>query len=138
VTAAGDFPGRRVLLAALAYFALVFGAGFALGAIRTLWVVPAIGVRAAELLETPFMVAISFLAARWIVRRLSVPAAAGARLGMGALALVLLLGAEFGFVLSLRGMTLEEYFATRDPVSGTAYYLALLAYAAFPLCVARR
>ena len=39
---------------------------------------------------------------------------------------------------SLRGLTLEEYFATRDPVSGTAYYLALLLLALMPLIVGHR
>ena len=127
----------RTLRAGIEYFVLVFAAGFLLGAIRTLWVVPALGARTAELLETPFMVAISFVAARWVVRRLSVPPGTGTRLAMGGVALALLLCAEFGLVLALRGMTIAAYFATRDPVSGAAYYLALLAFAAFPSFVAR-
>jgi len=59
------------------------------------------------------------LAARWVTRRLAVPSSAGARLGMGTLAGVLLLAAEFALVLPLRGLTLAEYLATRDPVAGT-------------------
>jgi hypothetical protein len=35
------------------YFVLVFAVGFALGAIRTMWIVPRIGARRAELTETP-------------------------------------------------------------------------------------
>jgi len=35
------------------YFVLVFGAGFGFGTIRTLWIVPRIGTRMAELTETP-------------------------------------------------------------------------------------
>ena len=56
------------------------------------------------------------------VLRLSVPMMWSARLEMGCMALVLMLIAEFGFVLWIRGLSIKEYFATRDPVSGTAYY----------------
>ena len=42
-----------ILKAGVLYFALVFGAGFVLGTIRTLWVVPRVGTRKAELMETP-------------------------------------------------------------------------------------
>ena len=123
--------------AGLAYFALVFGAGFVLGPLRILLLVPRVGERAAELLELPVMVGICWLAARWVTRRFAVPASRGARLGMGALAGALLLAAEFALVLPLRGLTLAEYFATRDPVSGTAYYLAVLLMALMPLLVRR-
>jgi len=128
----------RVLKAGLLYFALTFGAGFVLGSLRILLLVPRIGARAAELAETPLMIAISWFAARWVVRRLDVPLAARPRLGMGLLALALMLVAEFALVLRLRGLTLEEYFATRDPVSGAAYYSALVLLALMPLIVDRR
>lgn len=60
----------RVLIRGSLYFALVFAVGFALGAVRVLWLVPRLGERAAELLEAPFMLAASFFFARWVVRRL--------------------------------------------------------------------
>jgi hypothetical protein len=59
-----------ILKAGVLYFALVFGAGFVLGAIRTLWIAPRLGTRLAELMETPIMLVITILAARWTVRRL--------------------------------------------------------------------
>ena len=117
------------------YFALVFAAGFVLGAIRTLWVVPRIGTRKAELLEMPIMLAVTIFAARWTVHRLNVPLATSARLGMGSVALLLMLVAEFGFVLRLRKLTLREYFATRDPVTGPVYYAMLLILATLPLII---
>jgi hypothetical protein len=49
-----------------------------------------------------------------------------------------LVAAEFGFVLLVRGISLREYFATLDPLSGAAYYLALLVYAVAPLFVERK
>ncbi len=58
-----------------------------------------------------------------------------ARLGMGGIALVLMLVAEFGFVLWLRGMLIREYFASRDPVAGMVYYVMLGVFAVMPLLV---
>jgi hypothetical protein len=128
----------QILKAGALYFALVFGAGFALGTLRVLLVAPRLGARTAELIEAPFMLAVTFLAARWTVRRLAVPAARAPRLGMGGVALGLLLAAEFTLVLGVRGMTLRDYFATLDPVSGTVYYALLGVFAVMPLLLARR
>jgi hypothetical protein len=125
----------RTLEAGILYFALVFVAGFALGTIRTLWVVPRTGARMAELVETPIMLAVTIFSARWIIHRLVLPDAASARLGMGGFALLLMLMAEFGFVLRLRKLTLREYFATRDPVAGTVYYVMLVVLAVLPVVI---
>lgn len=124
--------------AGVLYFALVFGAGFVLGTIRIIWVVPRYGERMAELMETPTMFVVTIVAARWIVCRLAVPSTPSSRLGMGFVALGLLLVAEFTLVLWLRGLTITEYFASRDPVSGTVYYLLLVVFAIMPLLVSRR
>jgi hypothetical protein len=128
----------QVVKAGAIYFALVFGAGFVLGTIRTLWVVPRVGARTAELMEMPIMLAVTIMAARWTVLRLAVPPVPSARLGMGCIALVLMLIAEFGFVLWIRGLSIKEYLATRDPVSGAAYYLLLMVFAIMPRLVVRR
>ena len=45
----------RTIKAGIAYFALVFGAGFVLGMIRVPFLVPRLGERVAELVEMPFM-----------------------------------------------------------------------------------
>ena len=127
-----------ILKAGVLYFMLIFGAGFVLGTIRTLWVVPRFGMRIAELMETPIMLVVTIVAARWIVHRLAVPSVPSSRLGMGFVALGLMLVAEFGFVLWLRHLSIREYFATRDPVSGTAYYIMLGVFAIMPLFLARR
>jgi hypothetical protein len=120
------------------YFAIAFAAGFALGTVRVLWVVPWLGVRTAELAEMPIMLAVTVLSARWVSRRFSTPYAIPARLAIGLVGLALLLAVEFSVVLWLRGLTLEQYFATRDPVSGTAYFAMLALFAAMPLAVARK
>ena len=128
----------QILKPGVFYFALGFGVGFVLGTIRIMWVVPRFGTRIAELMETPIMFVVTVLAGRWIVRRLAVPAKPSSRLGMGCLALLLLLVAEFTLVLGLRGLSISEYLATRDPVSGTVYYVMLGVFAIMPLLVARR
>lgn len=121
-----------VLKAAVIYFALIFGAGFALGVIRILWIVPHLGTRIAELMEAPVMLAITILAARWAVRRSAVPPKLSSRLGMACSALFLLLLAEFSLVLYLRDLSISDYFASRDPVSGTVYYEELGRFAVIP------
>jgi hypothetical protein len=127
----------RVLRASLVYFALTFGAGFVLGPLRILLLVPRVGARTAELIEMPVMIGITWLAARWVTQKFSVPPERGPRLSMGVMAGALLLLAELTLVLRLRGLTLEEYFATRDPVSSTAYYAAVLLLVLMPLLVNR-
>ena len=128
----------QILKAGLLYFAIVFGMGFVFGTIRIVWVVPHVGTRLAELIETPIMFVVTIVAARWTVLHLAVPSAPSTRMAMGGLALCLLLVAEFGLVLWLRGLSIREYLATRDPVSGTVYYVMLAAFALMPLFVANR
>lgn len=127
-----------ILKAAITYFGAVFAVGFALGAIRTIWLVPAIGVRYAELLEMPFMFVAIVLAARWLDGRYLQSAAAAAHLVAGFAALALMLTAELTLVLGLQGLTLREYIATRDPVSGTVYALMLLLFALMPAILRQR
>jgi hypothetical protein len=128
----------QILKAGTLYFALVFGTGFVLGVIRTLWAVPRFGTRMAELMEAPIMFVVTILAARWIVRRLAVPAKPSSRLGMGCVGLGLMLVAEFTLVLWLRGLSISEYLASRDPVSGTVYYVILGVFCIMPLLVSPR
>jgi hypothetical protein len=128
----------RIMKAGVLYFALVFGAGFVLGPIRIPWVVPRFGTTIAELMEAPIMFVVIIVVARWIVRRLAVPSTLSIRLGMGCVALGLLLVAEFTLVLWLRGLSISDYLASRNPVSGTVYYVLLGVFAIMPLLVARR
>ena len=127
----------RILKPGILYFALVFGAGFVLGPVRILWVVPRLGTRMSELLESPVMLAVIIAAARWIALKLAVPPTRSLRLGMGFLALGLLMIAEFSLVW-VRGLSIREYIASRDPLSGTVYYVMLAIFATMPLVVARR
>ena len=127
-----------ILRAGAVYFLLVFGAGFVLGVIRTLWVEPQVGARLAELSEMPLMLGVIILAARWTIRRLGVPARLPQRLGMGFLGLGLLVAAELALVVALRGMTLQDYFATTPTDAVELEGLMLGVFALMPLLVARK
>ena len=123
----------RIVKAALVYFAVVLGAGFVLGFTRTLWIAPRVGARLAELLEAPLMLAIIIVTARWIVKKFAGPFVLLVRLGTGLIALGFMLLAEFTLVQWLRGISIRQYFATRDPVAASVYYALLGVFALMPL-----
>jgi hypothetical protein len=131
------FRAAVVARLALAYFASVFLIGFVLGVARTLWIAPRLGERVAELVEIPVMVVASFLVARVLMSRAAhVEIRAATLVGLAALAL--LLCAELAVVAFVRGQTLVDYVASRDPVSGSAYAIALLLFAAMPAVISHR
>ena len=123
--------------AGMLYFALVFAAGFMLGAVRTLWIVPRVGTRMAELMETPIMLVVSILAARWTVcdslcRPCRLPASGWGRralphAGRGIRARALASGS-----VDLRVFRHPRSFVRHG------YYVALGLFAIMPLLVARR
>jgi len=125
-------PAMRILKSGAVYFALVFGAGFVLGIIRTLLVVPRLGIRTSELLESPFLFVAIVWSAGWISRRIGNFGGSGARVAIGMLALVLALAAEVAVGVALRGLSLIEVFTHHDPVSGSVYYLMLGVFAVMP------
>jgi hypothetical protein len=59
-------------------------------------------------------------------------------LAIGGIALGLMLAGELAVGIGLRGMTAAEVILNRDPVSGTAYYLSLILFAAMPWLISRR
>lgn len=119
------------------YFALVFAVGFLLGIGRVLFLEPRLGERWSELAEMPLMLIAILLAARFIVRRF--PASNRASyLVSGAVALLLLVLVEFSVVLGLRGVSITQYFAERDPIAGSVYVLMLILFAAMPWLLGRQ
>ena len=131
----GPSHNMRLLKSAALYFALVFGAGFVLGAIRVPFLVPRVGDRLAELIEAPLMLGVILLAARWIARRFPGSRRELLATGLGALGFVLAADVVIG--VTLRGMSLVEVFLNRDPVSGTVYYALLGLFAVMPWLLSR-
>jgi len=127
----------NLLKAGVFYFMIVFAAGFMLGTIRVLWIVPRLGTRVAELIEAPIMIFISMIAAGWLVRRFREITKASDWLWAGLTGLTLMMLTEFSVVLWLRGLSLAEYIATRDPVSSAVYFGSLVLFALLPLLLSR-
>ncbi|HKJ50504.1 MAG TPA: hypothetical protein VKB27_03330 [Gammaproteobacteria bacterium] len=125
---------RAVVLPVIAYFGIVFGAGFALAPLRVLFVAPRLGEARAELLEIPVMLVIVYFAARYVVARFRIEKIAVA-LAVGSAALGLLLALEFTLVLAARGLTLDSWYAARDPAALAAYLAGLLVFALMPAAI---
>ncbi len=127
----------QILQAAVLYFLLVFGAGFVLGTLRILLVVPLLGERTAELLEMPLMLGVIIAAARWLVLHRLDDGRLSSALSVGCIAMGFVLLADLAVGMWLRGLSVMEVFLNRDPVSGAAYYAALLFFAIMPTIVTR-
>jgi len=86
----------RAVWAGLAYFGVVFAAGFALGTLRVLALIRRLGENAAVLFELPIILALSWMSCRWLITRFDIPSIYSVRLVMGGLAFVVLMFAEVG------------------------------------------
>jgi len=126
----------RIAAFAVVYFLAVFAVGFVLGTLRVTLVVPAVGAPAAELAEIPFMLAVIVFLAWRLVRRWRL--GIGSAVVGGVIALVLLLGAEFALVGIVRGLTIEQWVASRANVAGAVYAAALAVFMLAPAGAASR
>lgn len=120
------------LKAGLSYFAMVFAAGFVLGALREFVLVPSIGEFAAVALELPVILIISWLGCRKLVAWFSVPATASQRLAMGALAFGLLMLAESSLSVFVFNRTAAGYISLLQTPSGLLGLAGQTVFAFFP------
>lgn len=97
-----------VIRAAASYWAVVFALGFVLGTVRVLWVIPRVGLVPATLIELPLILAASWFAAGWLVRRFALKAG-GEALAAGALAFAILMAAECALAGVLTGQTPAQW-----------------------------
>jgi len=123
---------RKWIKAAFGYFAWVFAAGFLLGALRVLVVVPRLGELFAVLLELPVMLTVSWFACRAMVGRFAVPAVIGARLAMGGTAFALLMAAEAAFAVAL-GRTIAQHVASLLTAASLLGLAGQIGFALLPL-----
>ncbi len=92
----------NILRAGALYAIVGFGAGFLLGVLRELWWAPRFDRTVFLALEVPIILAVSLWLGRKLIARYDI-AAGPDRLLMGALALLLLVLAELGLLLSTGG-----------------------------------
>jgi hypothetical protein len=121
------------LKAGVLYFAIVFAAGFGLGALRVTVIAPLLGETGAVLLELPVMLTLSWIVCAWLVRRQGVPGAAAARVAMGVSAFALLMAAEAGVSVFAFGRSLVEHFEAYRAATAQIGLAAQVAFLAFPL-----
>ena len=126
------------LRAGLCYFAVVFAAGFVLGAVRELVLLAILGSTLAIVLEVPVMLPLSWLVCAWLVRRFSVPPSPSARITMGAVAFLLLIAAETVLGVVGFGRSLTEQLQTYRALGPALGLVAQIAFAAFPLIQATK
>jgi hypothetical protein len=128
----GMFTNRAAQAGAL-YCAVVFGAGFVLGVVRTTWIAPLSGELAAVLLEAPVLLAIAWSACGSIVERFDVSEEFMDRLMMGGVALVMLVCAEAAAAFLADGHSLSSFSHLHGRSAILLGLLAQLAFAVFPL-----
>jgi hypothetical protein len=119
-----------ILKPALAYFAVVFAAAFAFGALRVTLIAPQIGALAAVALEVPLILGLSWLVARRVLRRW--PMSQGKALAMGGLAFVVLMLAEFALAYLLSDQTPRAYAATFTEAPGALGLAGQVGFALIP------
>lgn len=123
---------RRIVAAAVLYFAIVFAAGFVLGPIRALWLEPNVGTTLAVLIEAPFLLGVMALAARWAPQKLDASNEVFPMVAMGLLALAFVLAAEFTVGRWLRGQTPLEQLGYLATPAGIVYVVLLALFAFMP------
>ena len=121
-----------ILRAALTYALLVFAAGFALGVVRTLVLAPSLGATAAVALELPVILAVSWIAAGFVLRKARRPLGLGARAATGALAFAMLMGLEAALGFGVMGLSVAGYFAKYATLAGALGLLGQIAFAVLP------
>jgi hypothetical protein len=126
-------PLLRPALAGTTYFALAFSVAFVLGAVRVTLIEAIIGQIIAVMLEVPLMLAVSWVACRWVLARWRIEPRIFDRLVMGAVAMVLLLAAELGLSMMMSGRTVAEHFALYRQLDVQIGLVAQIGYGLFPL-----
>ena len=126
----------RVLLTGIFYVVAVFAAGFVLGVLRTLVLVPLLGALWAVLFELPVILTIAWLLCARILRRWPLPPSAAARMGAVAFSLLMLVEASMSNLMADR--SLMEHLALYAELPHQLGLAGQLAFAVFPWIQTKR
>lgn len=128
----------KMVKAGLAYWAFIFGLGFILGAIRTLWLAPLLNsATLAVLIELPFMLIASWFAARTFVAHWSLEMLSE-RLAMGGIGFALLMASEAFLGIVLMGDSIGDWLAGLVAIPGIIGLAGQLLFAIFPAMVGKK
>lgn len=128
----------RALLASTIYFLLVFAAGFALGALRVMLLVPRLGALTATLIEIPLMLTAAFFVCRWVIGRWQVPPLTAQRWAMAVWFVALLAMFEWQLGIRLFDRSAAEQWAMLASPAGLAGLCAQMLAALLPVILRRR
>jgi hypothetical protein len=98
----------RGIRAGAAAFAILFATGFVLGTVRALLIAPRFGETLAVLIELPFMLTVSWLAAGWAIRRWQVSSQTG-RIAAAVTGFGMLMTAELALAMMAFGQTAQVW-----------------------------
>lgn len=124
----------RAISVGAVYFLLVFTAGFLLGTVRTLILIPHVGPLIATLLEVPFMLVVGYAACRFVLRCWPVRTQ---RWMMVPSFLMLLALFEWQLGLLLFGVTATQQWANLATPAGLVGLSAQVLVALIPLTLDR-
>ncbi len=128
----------RVAVHGASYGVLCFAAGFIFGAIRELILIPTFGNRMGHLIEFPAMLVAVGLIAHLCVRRNFAGSSMWARLALGMIGMIVLVGIESTFAMIIMGMPLATYLAGYDVTNGALFPFGLLWVVGAPVVLGRR
>ncbi|NGZ59267.1 MAG: hypothetical protein CV081_02025 [Nitrospira sp. LK265] len=128
----------QVLKAGTIYYLVAVGAEFVLEVIRLQVVALHIGEKLAEMLEIPNVLLATMIGARWVVDRFTLPPLPGIRLGVGLVALCLMLISEWTVIQTLQSLSFQGYITSQDAAVGTIPIGALGVLTVMPFLVGYR
>jgi hypothetical protein len=127
---------NRIVLDSLLYGLLSFGAGFVLGAVRELLLIPALGAELGHWVEFP-LVTLAVVAIAWRLVALRPGRGTWAWLAAGAIGVAALLALESTLALLVFGIPITAYLASFDVTQGALFPIGLAVMQAAPAVLDR-
>ncbi len=128
-----DHMTATAFKAGLLYFAGVFALGFLLGGVRMMLLEPTVGDLLAVIIESPIILALSWLLCRRAIDRFQVAALVSARLLMGGVALTILLLAEYSLATLMFAESPADFLGNWLTAAGLVGLGGQIVFALFPL-----
>lgn len=125
-------PWPATIKAGIAYFAIAYGVGFALGIVRAVGLAPAIGSDLAVYIELPIMLTICWLASHWLIGRFNIIHQLNHRFLMGGLAFALLMVGEFAVSHFVMDRTFANHLASYQQLPAMAGLVAQIIFGLIP------